>query len=271
MLEPADAKDFAMLKKTVNDGIGVCLIVSNALGLIKEREYYKADGFPTFEAFCDHEWGWTKRYVNQLLSNGKAIASLPEPMRKLIQSERAARELAKIDPFLRQTVIDVATVGGTKPATPKAIVAAKPSALPPPPKPAAGKKPSATPPKPKPGDDLPKDKTGATIPRELLPLWDRGFEAKQIVTYVRSVKSALKKAEEASDPLFHEVNLQEAMALLSQVEVNVERAVPFAVCTTCSGKTSATCLTCKKTGFISEFYYKHFVTEEVREAKASKA
>lgn len=276
-LTTADQERYENLKSAVKDGMAICYIVGAALREIKERQFYLADGYKTFEEFCDGEWGWTKRYCNQLIVDVGAINSLPEPMRKLITSHKAATELSRIPEILRVEVVRVATEDGTKPATQEAIRRSAPPRPATPKKPANGQPaPKAAPsrPAPKSGTPVPAgptDKTGLPIPAESLNLWNRGIEAREVVTYVRSVISKLKSFQKESDPLFAEVDFTDILAKLNQVQVDLERAIPHAVCHECNGtKLRDKCQTCRGRGFVSEFFWSHAVPEEFRKMREGK-
>lgn len=270
-LNPPERERFELLKRAVSDGMAICFIVGSALREIKERKFYVADGHKTFDAFCDAEWGWTKRYCNQLILDAAAINSLPESMRKLITSHKAAAELARIPEILRPAVVQAATQGGTKPATASTIKKSSP-----PPRKAAGtsgsraKKSSPPPRKSSPparkkaGSAALRDSTGLEVPTECLALWNRGDDARQIVTYASAIRGRLKRAQEEKDLLFVEVDFTDNLAKLNQVILDLQRARPHAICPSCQGKLQKDCTTCKGRGFVSEFYWNTCVPDEVK-------
>jgi hypothetical protein len=116
---------------------------------------------------------------------------------------------------------------------------------------------------PKPADSL-----GVEIPDKTLALWNRGVEAQQIVAAIAHIRSVLTKSEKDKDPLYCEVNIPAALAELTQAKSECERAIPYSVCTTCQGQLTKDCQTCKGRGFISEFYWKTFITEDVKTLRA---
>lgn len=274
-LQTADAERYQTLKQSISDGIAICYIVGSAFREIREKQYYLADGYKDFDAFIAGEYGWTRRYCNQLIVDAEAINSLPPSMRKLITSHKAAQELSRVPESLRVVVLDQATKGGTKTATQASIRKSAPK--PPPPKPKAEPSPvptvpapkSTPPPAPK-KEKLPTDATGLEIPKEILPLWERGNEAQELLTYLSALRSKIKKAQEARDPLFVEVDFTDDLANLNKVYTDLSRAKPHAVCPTCQGKLPKDCMACKGRGFVSEFYWMHCVPAEVRAMREAK-
>lgn len=264
---------FDALEAVCANGRVVFFMVGMALDEIKAQKYYEAKGFADFGAYCE-SIGFTRRHCNQMIIDAKVVAELPENLRALVTSARAAKELGNIPKQLRLAVVVEATKGGEKKITAGDVRKASPASTPPPRKP----KPSSTPPprrgggKPaaKPAEKLPKDSTGVEIPREIVVAYNRGHEAVELLTYLSSVRSALKKARDESDKLFTEVDFTDCIAKLDQVHADVSRAKPYAVCPTCAGKIVEGCLSCKDRGFVSEFYWKTFVPEEIRKLRGAK-
>jgi hypothetical protein len=255
-LQTLDRERFELLKKSISDGIAVCYIVGAALREIKEREFWKADGYESFESFCDAEWGWTKRYCNQLIVDSDAINSLPPSMRKLITSHAAAAELAKLPETLRLGVV-AQVVNTKKPVTATAIKKATPTTIP-------SRKPSK-PPARKKDPDKPNpiiDGTGIEVPVECLDLWERGIEAQELITFVSAIRLRLNSIFEAKDKLFVELDFTDGLASLSRLLSDVQRAKPYAVCPSCQGKLAKGCIVCKERGFVSKYYWDTFVPEE---------
>ncbi len=275
----AEAKEaFSNCLAIVDNGMAICALVGNALRTIKERQYYRSelnpatgDPFKSFDDFCSHRWGKSMRYCNQLIVDANTINALPEALRHLIQSHKAANELSKIPELLRPSVVMKATDGGVKPADAPAI---RQHAPPRPAKP-SGKAPArrgAVAPAKAPSKrnkpvtpivEVRKDKTGIPIPEEILALWDRGHEVVEILTYLDAVRSRLGKAAENDDPLFMKaINIPTICATVNQASSEIETAIPFAVCPGCQGKLAPDCNECKGRGFVSDFYWKHSVPVE---------
>lgn len=268
ILKPAEQARFELLEKVCIEGRVVFYMVGNSLTEIKEKRFFVARGFETFEEYAE-SIGYSKRYCNQLILDAAVLKSLPENLRELIKSERAARELAKIPEPLRGQVAVKATAGGTKPATaasvkkssppPRATVAKK--IAPPARKPAAAKPGKAPAPK------LQLDETGVEIPPDVQPLWDRGHEAHELMMYCQATISKLENFREAKDPLFTEVDFNNDIANLKTVVTDLKRGIPFAVCPSCSGKMKDGCTSCKGRGFVSKFYWTQCVPEETRQLR----
>lgn len=109
------------------------------------------------------------------------------------------------------------------------------------------------------------DSLGLKIPEAILPLWSRGGEAQAVLTYLKSAKKRLKKAERDKDPLFQMVNFSSALSQISQVVSDVECAVPYAICPSCRGKITEDCLSCKGMGFVSKFFWTTCVPSETKQ------
>jgi hypothetical protein len=266
-LTPTDAERYTACKQVLKDGVAVCFIVGAAAREIKEKGWFRADGFKTWEAFCEKEFGWTHHYLNQLIVDSKVINALPESMRKFITSHRAASELAKIPETLRPAVVEAAVAGGKK-ATAAAIKKSSP-----PPRPAAKKsspppRKSTPPARKKPAPKVIKDETGLPIPVEILEAYEAaGRKAGDLLMYIRGIMVTLKKAQEDNDLVFVELDFQDDLAKLVQVHTDLRRAKPYAVCSSCQGKLSAECQTCKGRGYLSEFAWNTFVPEEHRKLR----
>lgn len=278
-LQPPEQARYEHLKQGIRDGMAICYIVGSYLREIKEREFYRADGYASFEEFCDAEFGYAKRHVRRLILDANTVNTLPTPMRKLLTSHRLIEELSHIPEALRAAAVEVASDGGKKPITREALKSAAPQRVinvkasvreTPPPRPA--KKGSQAPPRPQKLKQTSgiEDSTGIDVPLESVELWRRGSEVQELSTYLASVRATLTKAREDKDPLFVEVDLTNNIALLSQVYTDIRRAFPHAVCPSCQGKMAKDCATCKGRGFVSEFYWKTFVPEETKRLRKSK-
>ena len=261
-----DKERLDFLKKVVNEGQAVFFIVGLALAEIKSKELYKFDGHETFNDFCDKEWGWTKRYCNQLIVDASIVKELPEGMRKLVTTENAARELAKLPAILRPAVAHIASASGTKPVTAAAVKAAS---LPPPPKPK-----SASPPPPKAkgakvkpvAPDVIRDNTGMEVPEGILPLWNRAHEVVEVLTYIKAIRHRIQNVYQEKDVLWNSLRTagtyQSLTAKLMEIEGEVKSCKPFAVCPTCKGKLPESCTSCGQTGIVSEHFWDNCVPDE---------
>jgi hypothetical protein len=281
------AQRFAELKKIVTSGLPVCLMVGEALAEIKANKYYEAEGFSTFTEFCEKEWEWSRRYCNQLIVNADVMRKLPEDVRALVKSEKAARALAQVPEMLRAEVLKTAAKRNGGNASADAIKDATPEVDPEPPEgadepadqeqPAARKAPARQvktkggPPPRKPKKlDEPKDGTGLIVPEEIRPMWERRHEADEVLALLASVRTRMLAAHRSDDPLWFGFNHSSSFALSNQLYANLREVEPFAVCPACGGgpdmmpEKSAACGTCKGRGFVSEFFWNTCVPEEAR-------
>lgn len=258
-------KRFEVLENICKNGRAIFFMVGQALSEIKRDKLYQLRGFDTFEKYCE-SMGFTRRHGNQLIIESKVVAELPEDLRKLICSERAARSLQSIPSSLRLAVATEASNGGKTPITSKTIAAVAPSS--PPPRPSApparpGKKSSP------PVESRPLDHTGIEIPKESEESWNRGHEAQEVLTYLSAIRSKLKRAQDENDKLYVEVDFTDNLAKLNQVYLDMCRAKPFAVCPICSGIESKDCLQCSGRGWVSEFYWKNIVDPSLRDLRSA--
>jgi hypothetical protein len=113
-----------------------------------------------------------------------------------------------------------------------------------------------------------RDETGLPIPEGLLPLWHRTPEAQQLLTELSRIRGALRQAQESKDLLFAEVSYSTALAAADQLYASLKTAIPYAVCTSCQGKTKDQCVLCHKRGFISQFKWDTCVPKETKAIRA---
>lgn len=260
-LQPPERDRYELLKKQVKENEDAMWKWANALAEIKARKLYRED-HETFEAFCEAELHWTRQHATKFLGAAVIVAQLPAPERKKVVSVNAANALKRVPPAMRPAVVNAAAKSsGGKPVTEKQVRAATPKSATPPPRKAreAKSKPAAV-----------KDGTGMVIPESLHSLWHRRTEANELVTYLSAIRGKVNRVDdqEKPDALFAEVNFGALKAALDQAFQHLCVAVPFAVCPTCQGKVPENCGTCKGRGFVSEFFWKHCVAEEVREMRA---
>ena len=276
-LKPEQQKRFAILERTCIEGCVIFFMVGIALEEIKRERFYLSKGFSDFPSYCE-SIGYSRRHCDRLITDAEVIKSLPENLRDTVQDARAARELSKIPPFLRPAVL----VEAVKTFAGKVSAAAVRKFTPPPPKSKVGhlmSKPAEAkpiPPKKAPTNapaarlSGPKDGTGLEVPREILALWNRSDEAQSLLTYLSAVRGALRKAQDEKDILFAEVDFGDDLAKLNQVYTDVQLARPFAVCPSCNGKLLSKSCICHGRGFVSEFYWKHNVSEETKKITGRK-
>jgi hypothetical protein len=264
-----------MLKRAVRDGIAICYITGAALREIKEKNFWRAE-YETWQEFIETEYGWTHRYVNQLIVDADAINSLPAGLRKFITSHQAAKALASIPENLRAAVVEDVTKGGSKPAKAKEIKKLSPpppkpkKTSPPPPK--SGKKSSPPAPKPK-APKEPTDETGLVIPEEIRDLWNKAEnpeEVRGLLVWLRAIENKCFIAKRDQDLIYAEVNLDDVSAKASSAISELKLALPYAVCPSCQGKLPKDCLLCKGKGFLSKFRWDTAVSEEIKAIRIKK-
>jgi hypothetical protein len=107
------------------------------------------------------------------------------------------------------------------------------------------------------------DKTGYPIPNAIIDEWKRAEAFSDVVGLITKVKSAVNSGLEDKDVVFAEIN-NTVIATLTNAYNDLKRVIPFAVCTTCQGRTPKKCTTCKGRGFLSKFYYQTCVPQETK-------
>ena len=115
-LEPidiAESSDLIRLEKIIGRGLGTFIEVGEALAEIRDRRLYRIE-HQTFEAYCREKWNLSRIHAHRLITASETVAMLPTGNKTAIKSERAARELAKIEPERRADVVAdvVASTGG---------------------------------------------------------------------------------------------------------------------------------------------------------------
>jgi hypothetical protein len=109
------------------------------------------------------------------------------------------------------------------------------------------------------------DQVGKAIPDHLIPLFDRAPEVQALLGQISSVRGALRRAKEADDALFAEVNFQAAEAALQTAYDTIKVTTPYAVCPWCHGTLSDECRGCGHRGVIGEFRWDTIVPREMKE------
>ena len=117
-LNSAEENALAWNEMRVSEGLERFCEVGLALASIRDNRLYRAT-HATFEDYCRERWGWSARRGYQLIDAAEALAGLPEECEPLVHTERAARELAKVEPVKRAEVLAKAAQAG--PVTAKAI------------------------------------------------------------------------------------------------------------------------------------------------------
>jgi hypothetical protein len=126
-LNAVEADELADCEQRIASGIEAFRDVGQALKHVRDFRLYRAT-HATFEDYCRDRWGWSARRGYQLMDAADAIAGLSPECEPLVHTERAARELAKVEPKDREEVVRKAAESGS--VTAKAIKEAAAEVLP---------------------------------------------------------------------------------------------------------------------------------------------
>lgn len=247
-LLPPEIARLEKLEKIIEDHQEAFFILIEAVHEIREKKLYRAD-YNSFEAYCQGRWGWGRRRGDQLAQAAAIIKALPENCEPLVRNERVVREIAKIPPPQRAAVVEAVAANG--PVTAAAI---RKWPIPPPPSP------------PAPVEVL--DETGWPVSPLMLPLYRRGEEIQELLTYISALRGKLKELEDEGSVLVRNVSFGRVRAGLNDAWTELKSAKPYTTCPSCKGNTPEVCGACKGTGFISESYYKINVPEETKVIRA---
>ena len=120
-LSPLNSAEVSALnhcERRIHEGLGRFRDVGLALASIRDNRLYRATD-ATFEIYCRERWQWSRQRAHQMIECAEVAASLPTDCQPLVDNERQARELAKIEPEHRAEVLAKAAQAG--PVTAKAI------------------------------------------------------------------------------------------------------------------------------------------------------
>ena len=121
LLSPLNSAEESALnhcERRIHEGLGRFRDVGLALASIRDNRLYRATD-PTFEIYCRERWNWSRQRAHQMIECAEVAASLPGDCQPLVDNERQARELAKVEPEKRAEVLAKAAQAG--PVTAKAI------------------------------------------------------------------------------------------------------------------------------------------------------
>jgi len=238
-LTTTETKRLKICEATINAGKASWLAVGQALSEIKENRLYR-QYHSTFEDYCQKRWGWGRIRAFQLIKSSAVAKALPSKMLTMVNTERAARALEKVDPEKRAEVVERAEKAG--PVTAAAITRASKVVV---------------------VDAVELDKEGVVIPRNARDFWGRAQEVQDILTTISRICSALKKAKADKDNLFLESDLDRANSDLGNAYTNISASKPYAVCPTCGGKG---CKTCFSRGVVGKFRWDRQIPDETKQA-----
>lgn len=223
--------------------------VGAALQEIRDQKLYKHE-HETFEDFCKQEYGFERAHAYRLIGFAEVKATIEmSPIGDKVTRESQARALAPVPEEKRVEVLE--ETAKTGPVTAKRITET------------ATKLETETVKAAKLKESVHLDKIGYPIPETILDDWQRAEEFLEVLAKITQVKSVVKSALEDKDVVFSEVN-NTVLSTLTNAYDDLKRVLPYAVCTTCQGRTPKKCTTCKGRGFISKFFFQTCIPEEVR-------
>ena len=120
-LTPAESARLAELEATIERGLQTFVEVGNALREIRDARLFRPI-FPTFAAYCEEHWGFSRQRAHQLIAGAAVATSLSTAVDT---PERVIRPLAKLDPAEQGAVWSKAKqAAGDRPVTSKHVEAA---------------------------------------------------------------------------------------------------------------------------------------------------
>jgi uncharacterized ParB-like nuclease family protein len=107
----------------------------------------------------------------------------------------------------------------------------------------------------------PVDARGRHIPHDLLPIWNRRHEVRDLAMVISRVRIALEKVSEGHDPLWAELQYQSVKTHLDQAFYIVSSAQPWCVCPMCQG---IGCRACRESGLMGKYRFDNIVPRELK-------
>ena len=254
-LTPTEVERYEFCKKQIADGLKTVFEVGGALTEIRDGKLYRED-FPTFVEFCEENYHIGKSRAYQLIEAAEVKASVKSTAAaEEVTNEGQARELGKVPAADRGAVVEDLVREG-KLVTGKSIADK------------AEKKAKAEA-KPDPAMEIRLDKTGYPIPVNILSLWDQATdEGKEQMRKISEVKCKLQRWQKDESLIHVEMNFDSTLSHLESSFLDLKRTVPFAICTSCHGRTPTKCTFCEGRGYISQFAYETQVPREAKEIRA---
>ncbi len=224
--EWSDRKRYiSTLRNFANAGIAA----AEALTQIRDKKLYRPHS--TLKEFVERECGLSKPRAYQLFKFTEVRAALPAKSLPLVDSERKARELAKIPEEKRVEALDKA-VGNGK-ITAKSIKRVAAEIV-----------------------DAVEDDMGYPITKNAMQFWNRKSEVQEILSALSKARTRLSEIEDG-DPLFRRVNsVRSKLEKLNEYYNEFKGALPAYVCYSCDGLNVQNCRLCGGTGVVSEFEWK---------------
>lgn len=233
------------LEKVIERGKKTFVEVGMALAEIRESRLYKSE-FSTFEDYCRGKWGWNRNRAYSLIEAASVANALPENVSHGIQNERQARELSKVEPARRESVVTEAKAKAeteNRPMTARDIEVIH-----------------KTLPVQIQLKNEPRDRTGCPIPENIYPAWQEADkEVREMVSELWKFKKQFEKWQEESEKpkKFARTNCKSVFADLSNAINAIRQSMPHAVCLKCQGMMPTDCPRCLGLGYVDELFWKH--------------
>jgi len=90
-----ESKRLINLEKIIKEGVATFITVGDALAEIKDSRLYRAD-FPTFQAYCDKTWNFTRMRAYQLIEASEVHKALPANVKTSFTNPHQLNALAKL-------------------------------------------------------------------------------------------------------------------------------------------------------------------------------
>lgn len=109
-----------------------------------------------------------------------------------------------------------------------------------------------------------RDKTGYEIPATILEDWKAAdATGHRLLKSLQAIKLEIETGVKERGLIYREVH-QGTISDLTNARNSIRLMIPHAVCPYCQGRVRDNCTACRQRGFVSEFFYKRCVPEEVR-------
>jgi len=112
ILTGTESKRLEKLEASIRHGQKTFVEIGLALATIRDERLYRSD-FPTFQDYCKERWGWDRQRAIQLINSAAVVKSLPDNVKHVLQNDRQACELAKVEPDKREEVLAKAAKSGS--------------------------------------------------------------------------------------------------------------------------------------------------------------
>ena len=246
-----EIKREAELRDVVDRGQTTFVDVGLAVAEIRDSKLYLLQ-YDTFEEYCEKNWGWTRQRLYQIMDAGQIHEALPQNVKQCLTSEKSVRALKPVPPKQRPAVVREAVKESPNGhVSARAITEAAQRVV--------------APTKPAPQKQL-LDATGWPVPDELVKLFHRVDEVKEVLGRIAATRGLMRRVEETRDILWQPVNKSTMNSDLDRIYHELKMALPYAVCPKCQGRdiNNKSCDACKGRGVISEFIYKTAIPEELK-------